>query len=124
MKNSIVFLLSIIIFSCSNKSSTPEEVAKKFTEALENEHNLEKAATMITPKLAAGDFKNIKEASETNPGAIENINHSFYYKLLEETTDKAKVFASTVSKMATVTIVYHMVKQNKQWLIDSLEADY
>lgn len=120
LKLPLFILIGFVIASCSTKKSTPESVALSFYDVLYNDHDLEKAAELVTEaskEKLRNDFNFIE-------GALQIIEEStptvYTYEVIPTKTiiknDSAFIFVrSSLDTSAMQTLLLNV---NGEWLID------
>lgn len=112
--------LSFLLFSCSGKKKSPEQITLDFFELLYNKHDLEKAELLVTDsskEKLRNDFKFIEGALQI----VEEKNPTHYdYKIAEQKTkiknDSAFVFVT--SSLDTTEMKILLLNINNSWKID------
>lgn len=116
----ICFVLGVVLCSCSGKKATPEHVALDFYNRLFNEHNLEKAADLVTVESREkleNDFKFIE-------GALQIVQEAepvkYIYKVDESKTviKNDSAFIQVWTSLDSTTMETLLIKSNENWLVD------
>ena len=111
----LYFIVGILLCSCSGKKSTPETVALDFYNLLFNEHNLEKAADLVTlesREKLKNDFKFIE-------GALQIVQESepikYVYKVDESKTviKNDSAFIQVWTSLDSTTMETLLIKSNE-----------
>jgi len=135
MKNYfIVILASLLLFGCGSDSEAPaEDVAIAFFDAIYNQKDINKAASMCTPKFAI-EIKKYKTAKNV---ARRLLNMSFDSVKIEAALGDIKVREEfkTSGKLTVLFTGYRqdkifkelkaikLIKVNDVWLVEKLLAD-
>jgi hypothetical protein len=112
--------LSFLLFSCSGKKGTPEQVTLNFFDLLYNKHDLEKAELLVTDsskEKLRNDFKFIEGALQI----VEEKNPTHYdYKIAEQKTEikNDSAFVFVTSSLDTTEMKILLLNINNSWKID------
>ncbi len=113
-------IITVLLFCCTAKKETPEQVALNFFDLLYNEHNLEKAELLVTDasvEKLRNDFKFIEGALQI----VEEKNPTHYdYKIAEQKTriKNDSAFVVVCSTLDTTEMKILLLQINQQWKID------